>query len=230
MRKILNRKFYNRPTLAVARELLGKLIVREAGGKRLVGRIVETEAYNGPEDLASHASRGRTARTEVMFGQAGLAYIYFIYGMYHCFNIITEEEGYPAAVLIRAVEPIEGMEVMAKNRNLKPPLPPLLRGAGRGLPSLIKGVKGDFGLTNGPGKFCQAFQLDKGLNGHDLTQGRKLWLEDRPVSPSACRGGGETIKKAAVVAAKRIGVDYAGAYKDKHWRFYLKGNEWVSKK
>lgn len=102
--KILPRSFYERPTLTVAKELLGKYLVRRGDAGVLTGRIVEVEAYVGPEDRASHASRGKTKRTEVMFGPAGITYVYLIYGMYHCFNIVTEQEGYPAAILVRAVE------------------------------------------------------------------------------------------------------------------------------
>ena len=105
----LPHSFYERPTLAVARDLLGKYLVRPAAGHCLVGRIVEVEAYIGPEDRACHASRGRTARTEVMFGPAGYTYVYLIYGMYHCLNIVTEPPERPAAVLIRALEPVAGL-------------------------------------------------------------------------------------------------------------------------
>ncbi len=103
-RQPLSRSFYERPTLTVAKELLGKYLIRRGESGLLAGRIVEVEAYVGPEDRASHASRGKTKRTEVMFGQAGITYVYLIYGMYHCFNIVTEREGYPAAILVRAVE------------------------------------------------------------------------------------------------------------------------------
>jgi len=105
--KVLPRAYFRRPTLQVARSLLGKYLVRQNGRKTLAGRIVEVEAYVGMEDRACHASKGRTARTEVMFGPAGTSYVYLIYGMYHCFNIVTERVGYPAAVLVRAVEDIE---------------------------------------------------------------------------------------------------------------------------
>ena len=102
--RILSRAYFNRPTLRVARSLLGKYLVRAGRSGMAAGRIIEVEAYVGPEDQASHASRGRTKRTEVMFGQPGVAYVYLIYGMYHCFNVVTERTGYPAAILVRAVE------------------------------------------------------------------------------------------------------------------------------
>lgn len=106
---VLSRADFNRPTLQVARSLLGKYLVRENGQRKIVAKIVEVEAYVGPEDRASHASRGRTLRTEVMFGPPGVAYVYLIYGMHYCLNVVTEQEGYPAAVLIRAVEMASGL-------------------------------------------------------------------------------------------------------------------------
>ncbi len=115
--RILPRDFYARPVHDVARDLLGALLVRilpRRGGRmtRLAGRIVEVEAYDGPDDLASHASKGRTRRTEVMFGEAGHAYVYLVYGMHHCLNVVTGPVGYPAAVLIRALEPVEGIKMI----------------------------------------------------------------------------------------------------------------------
>ena len=139
MKKILNKQFYRRNTLIVARELLGKFIVRKIGNKKLVGKIVEVEAYHGPRDLASHASKGKTARNAVMFGRAGYAYVYMIYGMYFCFNIVTGDHNYPAAVLIRAVE------LMAGSRERRSAFPTKNK------------------LINGPGKFCRAFEIDKSL-------------------------------------------------------------------
>jgi DNA-3-methyladenine glycosylase len=191
----LTRDFFDRPTLDVARDLLGKTLVRRLGGRTLSGMIVETEAYIGPEDLACHASKGKTARTATMFGPAGVAYVYMIYGFYFCLNAVTEAEGYPAAVLIRAVEPLENIAVMRKLR---------------------KNPARDIDIASGPGKLCMAMSIDKSLNGAELG-GRELWVEDRNL---AC---GE------VSASPRIGVDYAGAYRDKPWRLFARGNPHVSR-
>src|SRR6185312_14606798 len=106
----ITREFYARDTLTVARELIGMRLVHAQNGTLRVGRIVETEAYQGPEDLAAHSSRGRTPRTQVMFGPPGHAYVYFIYGFWHCLNVVTEAEGVPHAVLLRALEPVSGIE------------------------------------------------------------------------------------------------------------------------
>jgi DNA-3-methyladenine glycosylase len=151
----LGRAFYARDTLTVARELLGQRLVRCCSGQRLSGRIVEVEAYVGQADEACHAAKGRTARNAVMYGPPGYAYVYFVYGMHHCVNAVTEQEGYPAAVLIRALEPLEGIEAMHENRK------------GR------EGVE----TTNGPAKLCYALDIDLSLNGTDLVSGQALWIE-----------------------------------------------------
>ncbi len=149
---ILPRKFYNRSTLAVARELIGARLVRILEGVKLVGIITETEGYIGEEDLACHAKAGRTPRTQVMYGPPGHAYVYFTYGNHWMLNTVTEREGFPAAVLIRAIQPIEGAEVMSARRE------------GRD--------------TFGPGKLTQAMGIGKGENGVDLTEaGGSLWIE-----------------------------------------------------
>jgi DNA-3-methyladenine glycosylase len=153
--KKLKRGFYLRPTLDVARELPGLTIVYHHPNGIMAADIVETEAYIGETDPACHAAVGRTERNDVMYGPDGHGYIYFIYGMYHCFNIVTEKTGFPAAVLIRGVEPVSGKELMAAN---SPP--------------------GTKILTNGPGKFCRAFGLTRAQNGIDLT-GSTLYLIDR---------------------------------------------------
>ncbi len=158
--------FFRRPTLDVARELLGCTLVRALDGQRLAGRICEVEAYVGESDQASHAARGPTARNRAMYGPGGLAYVYLIYGMHHCLNVVTEEAGFPAAVLIRAIEPLEGMATMQANR----------------------GGRSSRGLTDGPAKLCQALAIDRRLDGHDLTAGVDLWLErGTPVAPNAVR-------------------------------------------
>jgi DNA-3-methyladenine glycosylase len=192
----LHRSFYSQPTITVARQLLGKSLVRRHPDGETVGKIVETEAYVGPHDLACHASKGRTARTEVMFGPPGHAYVYFIYGVYYCLNIVTEEIGHASAVLIRAVEPIEGIELMQKRRRTD-----ALRN-----------------LASGPGKLCLAMSIDKSLNGADMSHGNVLYVEDRNEPPSK------------IFATPRIGVDYAGKWKDKPWRFLIRGSEFVSKR
>jgi DNA-3-methyladenine glycosylase len=149
----LPREFYNRPTLTVARELIGARLVRISEGLKLVGLITETEAYIGMEDLACHAKAGLTARTAVMFGPPGHAYVYFTYGNHWMLNAVAEREGFPAAILIRAIQPIEGVEVMSARRN------------GRD--------------TFGPGKLTQAMGITKSENGVDLTvAGQGLWIEE----------------------------------------------------
>ena len=191
----LSRPFYSRSALDVASDLLGKVLVRRLSRRNLSGKIVETEAYVGPHDLACHASKGHTPRTAVMFGEAGHAYVYMIYGFHFCLNIVTERAGYPAAVLIRAIEPLENADVMRR-----------LRG----------NPKKDTDIGSGPGKLCKAMSIDKNLNGENLL-GRTLWIEDRNLDPGTIR------------TSPRVGVDYAGEYKDKPWRFYVDGNPHVSR-
>jgi DNA-3-methyladenine glycosylase len=189
----LPRSFYARPVLQVARSAIGKILVHESPEGRLSGRIVEAEAYRGPQDRAAHSFGGRrTARTEVMFGPPGHAYVFFVYGMHWHFNLVTTAVGAPEAVLIRAVEPLEGIELMATRRGLPP---------------------GRRELTNGPGKLCRAFGIDARLYGADLTR-RVVYLADG-ANPKVAR-------------SKRIGVDYAGAWADKPWRFYDPTSPFVS--
>lgn len=178
MPRILSQSDFERKTLAVARSLIGKYLVRERQKGMQAGRIVEVEAYVGPHDRACHASRGRTPRTDVMFGRAGLAYVYLVYGMHHCLNVVTEGEGFPAAVLIRAVQ--------AES------------------PAL---------LIDGPGRVCRFFGIDRALNRMDLTSGRELWIEDRS----------ERVSESAISRLPRIGVDYAGEWAAKPYRFRLNG-------
>ena len=174
---ILSKRYFNRPTLTVARSLVGKYVVRENGRGRMTGKIIEVEAYVGCQDKACHASKGRTTRTEVLFGPPGMSYVYLIYGMYHMLNVVTERMEFPAAVLIRAIE-----------------------------------VDGE--LIDGPGKLCRALEIDRSLNRLDLTRGRSLWFEDR----------GARVSSEQVGTFPRIGVDYAGIWAKKPWRFRLCGD------
>jgi DNA-3-methyladenine glycosylase len=149
----LPRDFYNRDTLEVARAMLGCWLVREHNGEQMAARIVETEAYCGAEDSACHAHRRRSPRTEAMFGPAGHAYVYLVYGMHWLLNVVTEPEGSPCAVLIRAVEPTANEAAMRAIRQ-------------------ATGKQ----LSNGPGKLTRALTIDKALYGHDMTQADKLWI------------------------------------------------------
>ncbi|MFT4007275.1 MAG: DNA-3-methyladenine glycosylase [Lacrimispora sp.] len=202
--KILSRDFYDRDSLVVAKELLGKVLVHEVNGKRISAKIVEAEAYMGVIDKAAHSYGGRrTPRVEVMYGGPGFSYVFMIYGMYYCFNIVTREEGVPQAILIRAGEPVEGLELMAENRYKKE------------LSQLSKSQL--TGMTNGPGKLCRALLIDKSLNGEDLCE-NKLYVTEGPR------------ENFSIVSAKRVGVDYSEEAKDYPWRFYVEGNRYVSVK
>jgi DNA-3-methyladenine glycosylase len=151
LHKVLGRRFYSRKPTLVARDLIGKTLVRRLeGAKELKGIIVETEAYGGSRDPASHAYRGRTSRNEVMFGEAGHAYVYFTYGFHHCLNFVTGNNGVASAVLIRALEPTAGTETMALFRNTNVPAE----------------------IASGPGKLCQAMKIDRKLNGIDVTDSK----------------------------------------------------------
>lgn len=199
--QIIKRDFYTRAdTLSVARELLGKrLVVPSAAGGRVSGRVVETEAYLGAEDRAAHSYGGRrTRRTETMFGVGGTAYVFFVYGMHHQFNVVTGPEGRPHAVLVRAVEPEEGAELM---RGRRP-------------------VAKERELTSGPGKLCRALAIDLSFDGEDLTTGGRVWLEETGVE----------FKPEQVASGPRIGVAYAAEDALKPWRFWVKDNEYVSRK
>ena len=203
MFKCLSESFYRQSTLKLARQLLGKFLFRRTKSGLYIGKIVETEAYLGEKDLACHSSKGKTKRNAAMFGSPGRAYVYFIYGMHYCLNIVTEEKENPCAVLIRALEPIK----ISARRNTKFCVP----------------TKQIFSVptTNGPAKLCREFKIDKKLNGWNLRSGKRLWIENNPDKNS---------NKIKIVRAKRIGVDYAGKYKDKLWRFYIKDNQFVSKR
>ena len=192
----LPRAFYARPVLTVARDVIGKVLVHVTPAGVLAGRIVEAEAYRGPEDRAAHSWGGRrTERTEAMFGPPGHAYVFFVYGMHWHLNLVTTRVGAPHAVLLRAAEPLSGVEAMAERRGL---------------------AVNDVRLTNGPGKLCQAFGIDRRHYAQDLTQGA-LFLSES----SAPRG--------KLLRSPRIGVDYAEDWADKPWRFFEQGSRWVSR-
>jgi DNA-3-methyladenine glycosylase len=197
----LSREFFARDTLAVARELLGTRLVRMLDGQRLSGVIMECEAYIGEDDTACHASKGRTPRNEVMFGPPGYAYVYFTYGMHWMLNVVTEENGFPAAVLVRAIEPVEGIEIMRALRQSK------------GNPHRERD------LTSGPARLTQALAIDRTLNGTDLVAGDQLWLEP-----------GDAFPDDGVERGPRIGIRYA-AEKDQRvpWRFWVRDNSYVSR-
>jgi DNA-3-methyladenine glycosylase len=193
----LPREFYTQhDVLAVARRLLGRrLVVRDRDRRRLSGIIVETEAYRGPEDRASHAYGGRrTRRTETMYRIGGTAYVYFVYGMHHQFNVVTNVEGIPHAVLVRALEPDEGVEVMRRRRDRD----------GRE-------------LTSGPGKLCIALGIDREFDGADLL-GDRVWIEEVPGAPA----------RASIARGPRVGIDYAGAWSRRPWRFWIRDSPFVS--
>jgi DNA-3-methyladenine glycosylase len=179
----LDRAFYAAPCLDVARALIGTWLVHRVGRRRLAGRIVETEAYIGQEDQACHARFGPTPRARPLFGPPGHAYVFLIYGMYDCFNVVTEPNGSPAAVLVRALDPEPNIE----------------------------------GRTDGPGKLCRALHITRAHNNADLIRG-PLWIEDR----------GEPAPRVATTP--RIGVDYAGEWATRPWRFVDADSPHLSRK
>ncbi|MBV8772433.1 MAG: DNA-3-methyladenine glycosylase [Deltaproteobacteria bacterium] len=188
------RDFYAQPVLEVARQCIGKLLVCRMAEGEVAGRIVEAEAYRGPRDLAAHSSRGLTKRTAAMFGPPGHAYVYLLYGISWALNLVAASVGEPHAVLIRALEPVRGLELMAHRRG--------------------KAV-GSRELTNGPGKLTQALGITGALYGADLC-GDELFLEEADHAPRR------------IGRSQRINVDYAGAWAHKLWRFYERGNPYVS--
>jgi DNA-3-methyladenine glycosylase len=195
----LPRDFFARETDLVARELLGVWLVSEGADGICGGPIVETEAYGGPEDLASHARAGRTRRTAPMFGPVGHAYVYLVYGMHECLNVVAKSRRESGAVLLRALEPRIGVDAMRARRSRA-------------------GDRAEL-LAAGPARLCQALGVTRALNGHDLTTGSRLWLAAPPVG-----------EQFDVSVATRVGVDYAGPdWAGRPWRFWITGNESVSK-
>lgn len=197
--------FMRTDVVQIARELLGKVLVTEFEGKRTAGRITETEAYRAPDDRACHAyGNRRTARTEVMFQEAGHAYIYLCYGIHHLFNVVTAPQDQAHAILIRAIEPLEGQEVMkARRKSIQ-----------------STGHSANVRLTTGPGALAQAMGLSTDLSGQNLlAPDSPVWIEDRGMVVSADEIG----------AGPRIGVDFAGECAAWHWRFWLKNSPFVKK-
>ena len=195
----LDRAFYLKEnTVEVARDLLGKLlVVPDENGDRVSGIIVETEAYLGVEDRAAHSYGGRrTARTEATYALGGHVYVFFVYGMYFQLNIVTGPVDHPHVVLIRAVEPVEGIQKMRERR----------------------GPMKDRNLTSGPGKLCIALGIDRSFNKADLL-GERVWIEDH-----------RDVQYSEISAGKRIGIDYAGEDAEKPWRFWITGNEFISRR
>lgn len=180
----LPRDFYARTTVSVAEDLLGTLLVHRVDGLDRIGKIVEVEAYLGVHDLAAHSSKGITKRTQIMYGPPGFAYVYLIYGMHHCMNVVTEPAGCGSAVLVRALEPI---------RNLT-------------------------GNTRGPGLLCKAMGIDRRCDGHDLCS------DDFYIAAPT------QDQRFSIVRRPRIGVSYAGEWAVKPLRFYIEGNEFISRK
>lgn len=209
-------------TLAAARSLIGARLVRGSGPNARVGRIVEVEAYIGQEDLASHARAGLTPRNAIMFGPPGRAYVYLVYGMYNCLNVVTEPEGRPAAVLIRAVEPISGVERMRLARSERRfRAGPAASSATAGSPAAVpaRHAIDESRLASGPGLVCDAFSITRTDNGLDLCDpAADLRLEAAP--------RGETL---SIEAGPRLGIDYAPEpWLSRAWRFYVRDNSSVS--
>lgn len=196
--KLTPKFFQQEDTVKIAKDLLGKVLVTNFEGKITSGVIVETEAYTGIEDKASHAFDGkRTERTEVMYREGGVAYVYLIYGLHQMFNIVTGKRGVPNAVLIRGIEPIDGLEFMLQRR---------------------KKLRAEYTLTRGPGAVAEAFGLDLKQSGAEVFSDL-IWVEDR----------GTKVLEANIACGPRVGVEYADEHADLPYRFFFRGNNWVSK-
>lgn len=201
----IERDFFNRDAREVAKDLLGKVLVRKTDDKELKGIIVETEAYIGSIDKACHAyGDKKTKRTETLYYQAGTAYVYFIYGMYNCFNVITNKSGVAEGVLIRALEPLNDFEYLSQRRFQK------------SYTELNNAQKR--GLTNGPSKLTKAFNITLEENKLDMLESEELYIADF------------TYNVGEIVETTRVGIDYSEEAKDFLWRYYIKGNKYVSKK
>lgn len=202
---IIGRDFYKGETLDVSRNLLGNFLVREINNRKLISKIVEVEAYIGAIDKACHGyNYKRTERTKPLYEEGGISYVYIIYGMYNCLNIVSGKEGEPEAILIRAVEPINELDYISNNRFKKD------------FDELNKREK--LNLTNGPGKLCKALEIDRKDNLKKLDGENSIYLEFN------------LDNNIEIVESKRIGIDYAEEAKDFLWRFYIKDNLYISKK
>lgn len=202
---IIEKDFYQRGALTVAKEILGDYLVREIDGRKIKSIIVETESYIGASDKACHAyNYKKTERTKPLFEEGGIAYVYFIYGLYHCLNIVTNIKDEPEAVLIRAVEPVDNLDYLSNVRFNK------------GYDELTKTQKKN--LTNGPSKLCTALNITKKENYIEFYKEGSLYIESNPN------------KNFEIVETTRVGIDYAEEAKDFPWRFYIKDNMYVSKK
>ena len=205
----MNIEFFRQDAITVAKNLLGKYLVREYNDKKIITKIVETEAYMGIEDKAAHVfGDRRTERTEPLYQDGGHIYVYLIYGMYHCLNISANIEGTPECVLIRAVEPISEIDEISQNRYSKDY---------KDLSSYQKK-----NICNGPGKLCKALKIDRNLNFESIL-GNKLYIIDDYKLDSEN-------KEFEIVESKRVNIDYAEEAKDYLWRYYIKDNKHVSKK
>ena len=202
---IINKDFYQKGAVDIAKDILGDYLIREVDGVKIKSIIVETEAYVGAIDKACHAyNYKRTERTKPLYEEGGIAYVYFIYGLYHCFNIVTNINGEPEAVLIRAIEPLDNLDYISNIRFNKD------------YNKLSKLQQKN--LTNGPSKLCSALKITKHDNYKKLYLEEDLYLEYN------------TNKNFEIIETKRIGIDYAEEAKDFLWRFYIKDNKYVSKK
>lgn len=199
--KRLGYDFFNRTSLVVAQDLLNCIITSDLPEGKVTGKIIETESYSGEDDLACHASRGRTKKTETLYRRAGTLYVYLNYGLFYLLNIVCDKKDFPSAVLIRSLEIIEGEEIVKKRIINNPHL------------------KLNQHLATGPGKLCAALGITKDYNNLDIITSKKIYLSE----------GGTKIKQSDIIKSKRIGVDYAGESKDNLWRFYIE-NEHISKK
>lgn len=197
--RLSRRAFLTEDTLSAARKMLGNLlVVPDENGGRVSGMIVEVEAYCGVNDRGAHSYGGRrTARNEVTYGPGGHAYVFFVYGMYYQLNVVLGPAEHPHVLLIRAIEPVEGIDIMR----------------------LRRGSMKDTNLTSGPGKLCIALGIDRSLNGADVVEGNKIWVERY-----------RSFTDDQIAVGKRIGIDYAGEDAELPWRFWVKGNLYVSKR